>query len=45
MAGGDEAHLRVLRGRLVNHAGDETLMIQDWAAVAVLSIHGALLCW
>jgi hypothetical protein len=37
MAGGDEAHLRVLRGRLVNnakfvkHAGDETPMIKDSA--------------
>jgi hypothetical protein len=54
MAGGDEAHLRVLLGRLVNdfsdakfvkHACDEAQMIQDWAAVAVLSIHWALLYW
>jgi hypothetical protein len=53
MASGDETPLRVLRGRVVNdvakaefvkHAGDEAQRIQDVAAVAVLSVHGALLC-
>lgn len=53
MAGGDEAQLRVLLRRLVHdvadatcvtHACDEAQMIQDWAAVAVWSIHEALLC-
>jgi hypothetical protein len=54
MAGGDDAHLRVLPGRLVNdlsdakfvkHACDEAQMSQDLAAVDVLSVHRALLCW
>jgi hypothetical protein len=54
MAGGDDAHLGVLLGRLVNdlsdakfvkHARDEAQMIQDLAAVDGLSVYRALLCW
>jgi len=54
MARGDDPHLRVVLGRLVHdvakaecvqHAGDAAQMSQDLAAVAVLSVHGALLCW
>jgi hypothetical protein len=54
MAGGDDAHLRVVLGRLVNdcahaefftQACDEAQMIQNVAAVDVLSVPCALLCW
>jgi hypothetical protein len=31
--------------KFVKHACDEAQMIQDLAAVEVLSIHGVLLCW